>query len=289
MNWRVLNFQVGGPAWNMAVDEAIFISYLEGKSPPTLRFYGWSPPTVSIGYFQNIEREINIERLNLKGYGLVRRNTGGRAVLHDRELTYSIVAGTKEGLPDNLMESYLYISKAFAYAFQDLGVKAEINQGADKYATSGACFESPSWYEITVNGRKLAGSAQLRQKTAFLQHGSILLSFSAADLGAVLNIPTESLGTFVEMLQGKIVSLADLGVGLGPSELALKITESFNTLYGIIFEPGKLSAFETELARLLAINKYATEEWNYQRGNTRDQKRVIRMQAGDGCHEILRG
>lgn len=273
----------------MAVDEAIFISYLEGKSPPTLRFYGWSPPAVSIGYFQSIEREINIERLKLKGYGLVRRNTGGRAVLHDRELTYSIVAGTKEGLPDNLMESYLYISKAFVYAFQDLGVKAEINQGADKYATSGACFESPSWYEITVDGRKLVGSAQLRQKTAFLQHGSILLSFSAADLGTVLNIPAESLETYVTMLQDKIVSLADLGVRLGPSELALKISESFTTLYGIIFEPGELSAFETELASLLASNKYATDEWNYQRGNTRDRKRVIRIQAGDGCHEILRG
>lgn len=283
MNWRVLNYQIGEPAWNMAVDEAIFISYLEGKSPPTLRFYGWSPATVSVGYFQNVGREINIDRLNLKGYGLVRRNTGGRAVLHDRELTYSIVAGAKEGLPDNLIESYLYISKAFAYALQDLGVKAEINQGADKYATSGACFESPSWYEITVNGRKIMGSAQLRQKTSFLQHGSILLSFSAVDLGAVLNISTESLGIFAEMLQGKIISLKDLGIGLGPSELALKITESFGVLYGIIFEPGELSSFETELAHSLVIKKYATEEWNYKRGNTRDQKRVIGIKAGDGC------
>ena len=103
MYWRVINYRIADPAWNMAVDEAILISYLEGKSPPTLRFYGWSPATVSLGYFQNVELEINIERLNLKGYGLVRRNTGGRAVLHDRELTYSMVAGANEGLPDNLI------------------------------------------------------------------------------------------------------------------------------------------------------------------------------------------
>lgn len=288
MYWRVINYRIADPAWNMAVDEAILISYLEGKSPPTLRFYGWSPATVSLGYFQNVELEINIERLNLKGYGLVRRNTGGRAVLHDRELTYSMVAGAKEGLPDNLIESYLYISKAFANALQGLGVKAELNQGASKQATSGACFVSPSWYEITVNGRKLIGSAQLRQKGSFLQHGSILLSFSAEDLAAVFNIASESSEAFIQMLQRKIISLEDLGIQLGPSELALKIIESFGLLYGIFFRPGELSKFEMKLAHSLALNKYATEEWNYKRGNTRDQKRAIGFKRGIGDREILR-
>lgn len=279
MGWRILNYQVADPAWNMAVDEGIFTSYLEGKSPPTLRFYGWSPATVSIGYFQDVEREINIDSLRLRGYGLVRRNTGGRAVLHDQELTYSMVAGIKEGLPNNLIGSYLYISKAFAHAFQGLGVKAKLHNGTEKHATSGACFESPSWYEITVNGKKLMGSAQLRQKGSFLQHGSILLNFSAADLEAVLNVSTESRQAFIEKLQKKIISMDDLDSRWGPSELAVKVTESFRVLYGIAFEPGELTEYETNLAHWLTLNKYTTTEWNYKRGNTRDQMRLFRNRA----------
>ena len=282
MIWRILNYQIADPAWNMAVDEGIFTGYLEGKSPPTLRFYGWSPPTVSVGYFQDVGREINIDSLHLKGYGLVRRNTGGRAVLHDRELTYSLVAGIKEGLPNNLIDSYLYISKAFAHALQGLGLKAELNNAAGKHATSGACFESPSWYEITVNGRKLMGSAQLRERGSFLQHGSILLSFSAADLGAVLNLPTGSTQAFIGKLQEKIIALDHLDCGLRPSELAAKVVESFRALYGIAFEPGGLTEYETDLAHWLKLKKYATAEWNYRRGNTRDRMRLIRVRAGNG-------
>lgn len=279
MNWRVLTYLKASPAWNMAVDEAILTGYLAGESPPTLRFYGWSPATVSIGYFQDAEREINIDQLRLKGYGLVRRNTGGRAVLHDRELTYSVITGVKEGLPDSLIGSYLYISKAFANALQDLGVKAELNQGAAKHATTGACFESPSWYELTVDGRKLVGSAQFRQKSSFLQHGSILLRFSAADLGSVLYIPSGSLAAFTETLQAKITSLGELGVNLEPSELALKITDSFHALYGITFESGNLTEAETILANSLVKMKYANDEWNYQRGNTHNQMRLNGIQA----------
>ncbi len=279
--WRVLAYQEANPAWNMAVDEGIFTCYLEGMSPPTLRFYGWSPATISIGYFQDVGREINIDQLRLKGYGLVRRNTGGRAVLHDRELTYSVVAGAKEGLPDSLLGSYLYISKAFANALLELGVEAELNQGSDKHATSGACFESPSWYELTVNGKKLVGSAQFRQKGSFLQHGSVLLSFSAMDLGSVLRIPAESLTAFTEKIQSKISSMEGLGVMLKPSELALKITDSFSQLYGITFEPGNLTEAETELAHSLVKKKYATDEWNFKRGNTGNQMRLNGIQARD--------
>ncbi len=281
MNWRVLNYSSADPAWNMAVDEAVFTGYLQEKSPPTLRFYGWSPATVSVGYFQDVEREIKIDGLRLKGYGLVRRNTGGRAVLHDRELTYSVIAGAREALPNNLMESYLYISRAFANALQGLGVEAELNQGAGKHAASGACFESPSWYEITVKGRKLIGSAQFRHKGSFLQHGSILLRFSGADLGAVLQIPDQSLTAFTEMLQKKIISLEEIGVKLEPAELAMKIIESFRVMYGITFEPGELTKFETDLAHLLVREKYATDEWNYQRGNSCNQMRFIGVQAGN--------
>ncbi|NLY74304.1 MAG: lipoate--protein ligase family protein [Firmicutes bacterium] len=280
--WRVLTYQIADPAWNMAVDEAIFIRYLEGISPPTLRFYGWSPPTLSIGYFQDLEREIKIDVIRQKGYGLVRRNTGGRAVLHDRELTYSVIAGVKEGFPDSLIESYLFISRAFIEALRSLGVEAELNQGAAKRGTTGACFESPSWYEITVNGRKLIGSAQLRRQNAFLQHGSILIRFSAADLGAVLNLPDDSSAAYMNMLRAKICCLEELGINLEPSELALKISDSFQKLYGFPFEAGDLNGAELELANSLAKKKYAAERWTYQRGTRHNQTSINGIQAGNG-------
>lgn len=282
MNWRVLNYQASDPAWNMAVDEAIFTSYLNEESPPTLRFYGWSPATVSIGYFQDVEREINIDNLRIKGYGLVRRNTGGRAVLHDRELTYSVVSGVKNGLPGNLKESYLYISRVFVDALKTFGVEVELNQGADKHAVTGACFEAPSWYELTVKGKKLVGSAQYRQKGSFLQHGSILLGFSAKDLESVLKIPPGLAAVFAEKLRDKICSLEDLGVKPGPTELASQIMASFSELYGISFWPGDLTEKETKLAQKLARHKYSSDEWNYKRGNTSDQLRFNGIQARDG-------
>ncbi len=288
MDWRILNYQAADPAWNMAVDEAILTGYLEEKSPPTLRFYGWSPATVSIGYFQDVEREINIDNLRFKGYGLVRRNTGGRAVLHDRELTYSVVSGVKEGLPASLKESYLYISRVLADALQVLGVMVELNHGAGKHAASGACFEAPSWYELTVKGRKLVGSAQYRHKGSFLQHGSILLSFSASDLKSVLNIPSEFSGSFIEKIQDKVCSLEELGIKLEPAELASQIIRSFGKLYGIIFRQGELTNIEMELAHSLVKNKYACNGWNYKPGKTNSQLRFNGIQARNGdLNEIL--
>lgn len=288
MDWRVLPYQTADPSWNMAVDEAVFTCYLKGESPPTLRFYGWSPATVSIGYFQDVEREINLEALQQKGFGLVRRNTGGRAVLHDRELTYSVVSGTKEGLPTNLTESYLYISKVFADTLKGLGVDARLNQGAGKQSLTGACFEAPSWYEITANGKKLIGSAQFRYKCSFLQHGSILLSFSAPDLVSVLKTPAKTDDDLIKKLKAKIGSLEEFGVKPEPTELASLIVKSFEKLNGIKFVPGSLSKDETELAHLLVEHKYASDSWNYQRGKTSSQMRINWIQARDVCsREIL--
>ena len=269
MIWRVIPYGIEGPANNMAIDEAIFHFYRNNLVPPTLRFYGWNPPTLSLGYFQDLGREVNLSNLTVKGFGLVRRSTGGRAVLHHHELTYSVVAGTKDGLPDSLIDCYLYISKALIIAFKNLGIYVKLHQSpATKHFTSGACFESPSWHELKVGGRKLVGSAQLRRDHSFLQHGSILLKFNAEDLSALLKSSTNDISNnLAERLRGQVISLDDLGIRIDPESLARQIVAGFSELYDIMFEESTLSDPEKKLAKELVETKYATKDWNYTRGS----------------------
>ena len=279
MNWRLLPYTIDTPAKNMAIDEAIFNCYLGGSAPPTLRFYGWTLPTLSIGYFQDPTREINIENLVAKGFGLVRRPTGGQAVLHQHELTYSIIAGVKDGLPDHLLESYYYISQALITAFGQFGITAELHrEKAAKDFSSGACFERPSRYELKVANRKLVGSAQLRRNGSFLQHGSILLDFSAADLGAVLQLPPGiTLNRFLERLNQKVISFRDLGVIIAPAFLADAVIDGFRMLYHLEFAENPLSEVEEQLVQELIRIKYDNRDWNYTRGRTKNQGVVINI------------
>lgn len=263
MTWRLLAYDINAPSWNMAVDEAIYYSYRVGLGPPTLRFYGWNPPTLSVGYFQNIDKEVTLSALSKLGFGLVRRNTGGRAVLHQKELTYSIVAGVKDGLPESLMGSYFYISKALVRACRSFGVLAELHEGvSNKEKGTGACFESPSWYELTANGRKLVGSAQLRQQGSLLQQGSILIDFSAEDLGAVLKLHKIPIDEWVIKINRKVTSFKDQGIVVNVTELAKKIIESFQELYNIEIEEGSLTQAELAMTDKLILEKYANDQWN---------------------------
>jgi lipoate-protein ligase A len=269
MNWRLIPFGTGAPAWNMAVDEAIFCSYLAGHTPPTLRFYNWSPPTLSVGHFQEITSEVDLPALAERGFGLVRRNTGGRAVLHHHELTYSVVAGVTDGLPPSLFNSYLYISKALVNACRIFGVAAELHEGAtDRMKGTGACFEAPSWYELTVNGRKLAGSAQLRQHGSFLQHGSILIDFSAEDLGKVLKLTNISFDTWITKMKQRVTSFQNLGVSVTAQGLAGAIVESFQSLYDIRMIEGLLTEEELATVEKLIVRKYGNDNWNLVRGRS---------------------
>lgn len=272
MAWRVLEYQVADPAWNMAVDEAIFGSYLAGTAPPTLRFYGWAPATLSVGYFQDLQREVRLERVHAGGFGLVRRTTGGRAVLHDRELTYSVIAGTRDGVPEGLRESYRYIAQALIAAFREFGVTAALHlEGLDRHSRTGACFDAPSWYELTVDGRKLVGSAQYRKDSAFLQHGSILLDFCAADLAALLKLPVPE-AEFCQEMAVRVTSLAELGKKVEPGRLAAAISEAFESQYGIAMRPGTLSPDEVMLAQRLAADKYGNDPWNLRRGHSQGSR-----------------
>lgn len=279
ITWRWIRSGANSPAMNMAVDEAILTLHGEGRTPPTLRFYTWEPPTLSIGYFQKAEEEVDLEALKLRGIGFVRRPTGGRAVLHDRELTYSmVVSESYPGLPRRVTEAYRMLSVGLLEGFRHLGLRAEMADLSSesekaKYAAaaSAACFDSPSWYELVVEGRKAAGSAQMRQKGAVLQHGSILIDLDADLLFDLLRFPNERVKKRLRAsFDDRAVAINELRVraGLPPIGIAEAEDAFFRGMQegmGIRLEEGELTPEERRLAERLAIEKYATDEWNLRR------------------------
>lgn len=273
--WRLLDTGIGDPATNMAIDEAILTAHSRGDVPPTVRFYGWNPPTLSIGYFQRAKREVDFERLRKRGLGFVRRQTGGRAVLHDKELTYSVVLlESHPFMPRSVHESYRVISCGLLEGFRKLGLSAEIVSlatGEDKNRSalmgSAACFDSPSWYELVVEGRKVAGSAQTRQHGTILQHGSILLDLDADLLFDVLLFPLEDAREeFKRCFLEKAVSIKGCsGKTVTYQEAVDAFRCGFEKGLGIRFIQGELTASERRLAEQLRIEKYSSDLWNFRR------------------------
>lgn len=277
--WRWIRSGAEAPAMNMAVDEAILIAHSEGRIPPTLRFYGWSPASLSIGYFQRARNEVDFEELKRQGIGFVRRATGGRAVLHDRELTYSmIVAESYPGLPRRVTEAYRVLSQGLLNGFINLGLDAEMvtlasEEEKAKYESMGsaACFDSPSWYELVVEGRKVAGSAQVRQKEVVLQHGSILLDLNVKQLFSLLKFRSEALKERLEQsFESKAVAINQLRRERGMNPVKLEEVEQAFVRgiaegMDIRLEEAELTLYEKELAERLVREKYGTDEWNFRR------------------------
>ena len=278
--WRFVCSGAGSPAYNMALDEAILTAHSEGKAPPTVRFYGWTPPTLSIGYFQKAEEEVDFAALRQKGIGFVRRPTGGRAVLHDRELTYSIVVSESyPGIPAAVNEAYRVLSEGLLIGFRKLGLKAEMVDLASeeekrKYAAaagSAACFDSPSWYELVVEGRKVAGSAQTRQKGVVLQHGSILQELDADLLFSLLRFSNENVRERMKRsFTGKAVAIGQICRDIGrtpPSDAEVEraFREGMAEGLGVRLEEADITPYERELAERLVEEKYANDAWNFRR------------------------
>lgn len=175
-------------AYNMAVDEELLARAQAGEKIPVLRFYTWDPPAVSIGRFQKIETAVDAGACKRLGFDIVRRVTGGRAVLHRRELTYSVIARSDNPLfPPEVLGTYKIIASGLLAGLRNLGINAEMVSRGGRHASlvkkdakDPACFSSPSWYEIVVQGKKIIGSAQRRLSGAFLQHGSILIDYDPA-------------------------------------------------------------------------------------------------------------
>jgi len=178
--WRLLVTEPVDGATNMAIDEALWRGRQTGGVPPTLRFFAWDPPTVSLGYGQALDDAVSVEMCRRLGVGIVRRPTGGSAIYHDgpeRELTYSVVATNEDlGVTADVLEAYRWISRALATGLRALGVPADIVAAPRVKGPAPAfCFARTGRYEIEIGGRKLVGSAQRRTAGAYLQQGSILL------------------------------------------------------------------------------------------------------------------
>ncbi len=247
----------------MAIDEAIQRTVAAGAAPPTLRFYSWEPPCLSLGRAQRV-CDVDREALQAAGFGLVRRPTGGRAILHPLhadELTYSLVAPVAHPLlAGTIVESYHRLSAGLARGLALLGLSghgAERQGSRRGRARRPACFDVTSHYEITFEGRKLVGSAQARARGAALQHGSLPLQGDVARSCTLLTSRPDPAD-----VRARAATLEEaLGRRVGWEEAAEALAAGFAGELGLILEQGELTPEELTLARRLEIEKYATEEW----------------------------
>ncbi|HEX4714844.1 MAG TPA: lipoate--protein ligase family protein, partial [Ktedonobacteraceae bacterium] len=173
--YRFIDTGIRDAALNMAIDEAVLLRHLEGQAPPTLRVFRWSQPSISLGRFQQVEQEILVDHCEQQGIALVRRPTGGRAVYHRNEFTYSFVSSKAYGIPAGIVASYAYLAQGLVAALDCLGVPAELSEGRVSKQPSAACFASSTQADLTSGGFKLIGSAQVWKDDALLQQGSLPL------------------------------------------------------------------------------------------------------------------
>jgi len=269
--WRLLITGFADGATNMAIDEAIMRGVLEGLAPSTLRFYGWEPPCVSIGYSQSLEKEIDLARCAGAGVDWVRRPTGGRAILHVDELTYSVVTRLDDPrAAGGVVESYRRLSRGLVAGLSLLGVpaiQAEYQRNENTNGFSSACFDVPSHYEVTVDGKKLVGSAQVRRQGVLLQHGTLPLYGDITRLVDYLRLDSDAER---EALRRKLAQrAATLETALGRrvefEEAARVMAQGFAQALNLELVAGELTPQEREWAEEGRRLRYANPEWNAQR------------------------
>jgi lipoate-protein ligase A len=273
-SWRlIIEDSPRSGAANMAVDEAIAEATAAGAVPPTLRFYRWNPPTVSLGRHQKLA-DVDETKIAARGYDLVRRATGGRAILHVDELTYSVAGPIEEPrMAGGVMDAYLRFSNALLSGLSTLGLKAEKAGGRTRAGRelSAACFETPSAYEITAGGRKLMGSAQSRRKGYVLQHGSLPLWGDVTRLVDVLALSCTAKDRLRQQLRRQAATLAE-ALDLPPDSerlafphVAAAMAGGFASALDQDLEPGTLSASELQRSAELIRVRYADPVWTRQR------------------------
>lgn len=247
--WRLIDDGPGDPAWNMAVDEALLRLHNEGL--PVLRFYTWSPPALSLGYFQRSDG-IRFDKLKLLGIIPVRRITGGRAVLHFGDLTYSVITSANGEMPSGVYGSYRYICQGLLSAFARMGINAALGSGRPERHGPNACFALSTAADIVFEGKKFVGSAQKRIGSCLLQHGSILIRPQTNILGQIF----EDQEGIKEALGAKMTCLEDiLARPVDCQEVADAIAEGFKKTVSIALLPDSLTPEEMITAQGL-VQKY---------------------------------
>jgi lipoate-protein ligase A len=257
--WRLLVTEPTDGATNMAIDEALSLGRRADTSPPTLRFFGWDPPTVSLGFGQPLGRDVDMNACRQLGVGIVRRPTGGSAIYHDgpeRELTYSVVASSEDlsGIA-GLLETYHWIGRALLAGLRSLGAPAEmIAVAGGEEPPPAFCFARTGSYEIEVGGRKLVGSAQRRRGSTFLQHGSVLLGADEERLRTLFPTTADPLATLTTLA-------AVLGHRPKFDDVAAALAAAFEREHGLDLRPDGLAADEIAAVERLVRDKYTTDVW----------------------------
>ncbi len=272
--WNFINTGSQNPYYNMAMDEALLNFVSRGEIDPVIRFYTWNPATLSIGYFQRLKKEIDIDKVAEKGFGLVRRQTGGRGVLHDKELTYSvIVPESHPNMPTTVTEAYKVISQGLLEGFKNLGFetyfavpRSKEEREKLKQPRSSVCFDAPSWYELVVEGRKIAGSAQTRQKGVILQHGSILQDIDINELFDMFIFKNNRLkAKMKEAFVEKAVAINDISdTHITIEEMKVAFEKGFKTGLNIELKPLQLNDLQHKEIKELE-HKYRSDEWMYRK------------------------
>jgi lipoate-protein ligase A len=264
--WRLIIHPPYDGAWNMAVDEAILECVSSKKQPPTLRLYDWFPYTLSLGHAQPAA-DVNISALQDHNWSLVRRPTGGRAILHADEMTYSVCAPMDDPtISGSVLESYQKISNALLSALEIIGIQADSKQkkSSDSVLSHDpVCFQFPSDYEITFQDKKLIGSAQARKKNGVLQHGAIPLFGDISRIIDVLRFPNEISRQSAKsrLIQRATTIKESLGKDISWFVLASAISEGFRQKLEIEFVKSSLSKLELARAVQIYHEKYANDAW----------------------------
>jgi len=272
-SWRLILTPPATGAWNMAADEAILEAAGQKLVAPTLRLFAWEPACLSLGYAQ-ASSDVDLPALADRGWQLVRRPTGGRAILHTDELTYSVAGPQSDPrLAGSVLESYKCLSAALLDALQRLSIPAESQSGSVPHAAlfkGPVCFEVPSNYEITVEGKKLVGSAQARRKEGVLQHGSLPLFGDLTRITQVLAFPDEAnrqsaaerllrRATTVEQVLGRVIPW---------DEAAKAFQAAFQEILNLVLIPAELTLQEKTRTNELVRVKYGHPSWIERAGSS---------------------
>lgn len=252
--WRLLDTGLRDAYYNMSLDEAIALARSKKLVPNTLRFFRWNPSAVSIGYFQSLEDEIDIEACRRIGVDYVRRRTGGGAVYHDREgeLTYSLIINESHRLISrDFQKTYETLCTGLVKGLRLLGILAEFRAIND----------------IQVGAKKISGNAQTRGFNVVHQHGTILREVNPALMFSVLKVPNEKIrDKLIKSVEERVTSINSfLGKEVSFEELKAALLKGFEESFNIELEIGGTTKFEEDMAVRLKTEKYATREWNYNR------------------------
>jgi lipoate-protein ligase A len=271
--WRLIRSGPSTGACNMALDEALLESVAAGRSLPVLRFYGWLPPTVTLGYFQRVEAAVNLEACRRLGFEVVRRSTGGRAVLHDREVTYAVISPECSALfPGGILENYRVIARVLQQTLDSFGLVTSLvpgrgRSGGHSAAQHSACFTAPASWELLHAGCKLTGSAQRRQGSAFLQHGSIPVDLDPQSLFLALDTEQRLSPPAGGQLLAQSVGWLNrwLPQAVTTAEVEGRLLACFVRDWDVCLIEDSPTAAEQERAAQLAAAKYGNLDWTLSR------------------------